>query len=73
MADVVAGAQACGREIASSFVDKMMTDTERMVPYQPSMQLDLGRSCARDSGIYRNPMAAAAAHGVAGAACEPAC
>ena len=66
MADVVAGAQACGREIASSFVDKMMTDTERMVPYQPSMQLDLAAGRALETqAIYRNPIAAAAAHGVA--------
>lgn len=71
MHEVVAGAAACGRTIAPEFVTKMMTDTERMVPYQPSMQLDFqaGRPLELDA-IYWAPVHAAAAAGQAMPATE---
>jgi 2-dehydropantoate 2-reductase len=40
MREVVAGAAACGRTIADMFVTQMLDDTERMIPYAPSMKLD---------------------------------
>jgi 2-dehydropantoate 2-reductase len=40
MREVVAGAAACGREIPDSFVEQMLDDTERMIPYATSMKLD---------------------------------
>lgn len=40
MAEVVAGAKACGREIPSAFVEEMLKTTEQMPPYLTSMKLD---------------------------------
>ena len=40
MAEVVAGARACGREIPGVFVEEMLTTTEKMPPYLTSMKLD---------------------------------
>ena len=40
MAEVVAGATACGREIPRSFVEEMLNTTEKMPPYLTSMKLD---------------------------------
>ena len=40
MAEVVAGARACGREIPGAFVEEMLKTTEKMPPYLTSMKLD---------------------------------
>ena len=40
MAEVVAGAKACGREIPGAFVEEMLNTTEKMPPYLTSMKLD---------------------------------
>jgi 2-dehydropantoate 2-reductase len=60
MRDVVAGAAACGREIPEAFVQQMLDDTERMIPYATSMKLDYdaGRPLELDA-IYGAPLAAA--------------
>jgi 2-dehydropantoate 2-reductase len=40
MLEVVDGANACGVPVSRDFADAMIADTQRMVPYQPSMKLD---------------------------------
>ena len=57
----VAGASAvCARPIEPDFIDKMITDTERMKPYAPSMKLDYDRGKPMEIGsIYENPLRAA--------------
>jgi 2-dehydropantoate 2-reductase len=40
MAEVLAGAKACGREIPEAFVEEMLNTTEKMPPYLTSMKLD---------------------------------
>ncbi len=40
MEEVVQGAQACGRIIPKSFVEKMLDHTDKMKPYLTSMKLD---------------------------------
>lgn len=64
MEEVVAAAAACGHVIPSSFVDKMMTDTDRMTDYRPSMLLDAeaGRPMEVEA-IFGNPLRAAQAAG----------
>jgi 2-dehydropantoate 2-reductase len=64
MAEVVAAARACGREIADDFVRKMIDDTLRMPPYKPSMLLDLeaGRPLEVEA-IFGNPVRMAQAAG----------
>jgi 2-dehydropantoate 2-reductase len=40
MAEVLAGAAACGAPIEAAFIDRMIEMTERIAPYKPSMLLD---------------------------------
>jgi 2-dehydropantoate 2-reductase len=65
MREVVAGAAACGRVIPDRFVDQMLDDTVRMIPYATSMKLDhdAGRSLELDA-IYGTPLARARAAGI---------
>jgi len=65
MEDAVRGAAACGRKIPASFVDKMIKDTDKMVPYNTSMKLDFlnGKPMEIES-IYGEPLRAAALRGV---------
>ena len=60
MREVVAGAAACGPRIPDAFVQQMLDDTERMIPYATSMKLDYdaGRPLELDA-IYGAPLAAA--------------
>jgi 2-dehydropantoate 2-reductase len=64
MMEVWRGAEACGHGFDESFVEQMLTDTEQMTPYAPSMRLDFdaGRPMEVDA-IYAAPLAAAAAAG----------
>jgi len=57
----VAGASAvCARPIEPDFIEKMITDTEKMKPYAPSMKLDYDQGKPMETGsIYRNPIEAA--------------
>lgn len=64
MQEVREGAASCGRTIDGSFIDRMITDTEAMVPYRTSMKLDydLGRPLELEA-IYGNPLRAARERG----------
>ncbi len=66
MREVVAAAASCGHPIDEGFVDEMLTTTEAMTPYAPSMKLDFdaGRPLELDA-IYATPVAVAAAAGFA--------
>lgn len=66
MNEVAAASAACARSIEPAFIEKMITDTERMKPYSPSMKLDFdqGRSMEIES-IYGNPLRAAKTAGIA--------
>lgn len=60
MHEVVAASAACARPIKESFVAKMLADTEKMVPYAPSMKLDYDRGNPMEiESIYGNPLRAA--------------
>ena len=64
MGEVIEGAQALGRIIPDSFRDKMITNTEQMRPYFPSMKLDFdARKELELDAMYRKPLAAAAQQG----------
>jgi 2-dehydropantoate 2-reductase len=60
MREVLAGAVACGRTIPGDFVQQMLDDTERMIPYATSMKLDhdAGRPLELQA-IYGEPLARA--------------
>jgi 2-dehydropantoate 2-reductase len=64
MDEVIAGAAACGCALPPGFRDRMIADTEKMIPYQPSMQLDreAGRPMELEA-IYARPLQAIAAAG----------
>lgn len=64
MDEVIAGAAACGCALPADFRDRMLADTEKMIPYQPSMQLDkeAGRPMELDA-IYARPLRAIAEAG----------
>jgi 2-dehydropantoate 2-reductase len=64
MDEVIAGAAACGCRLPAEFRDRMLADTDKMIPYQPSMQLDreAGRPMELDA-IYARPLQAIAAAG----------
>lgn len=66
MAEVVAGARACGGQLTPADADDMVARTEAMVPYRTSMALDAqaGRPLEHDA-IHGAPVRAAAAAGVA--------
>ncbi|VGO18891.1 putative 2-dehydropantoate 2-reductase [Pontiella sulfatireligans] len=66
MNEVATASTACARPIDPAFIEKMMTDTEKMEPYAPSMKLDFDRSQPMEiESIYGNPIRAAKAAGVA--------
>jgi len=66
MHEVLDGAEACGHGFEREFVDMMLTATEKMTPYAPSMRLDYDEGNALEvDAIYAAPLAAAAAAGVA--------
>ena len=64
MHEVIAAAGACGVEIPEDFVGAMVSSTENMEPYYPSMFLDhaAGRRMEIES-IYARPVAEAWKHG----------
>jgi len=66
MEEVAAAAAICARPIEESFLDKMMSHTDKMEPYAPSMKLDFdaGRPMELES-IYGIPLRLAAQAGVA--------
>jgi 2-dehydropantoate 2-reductase len=65
MEEVVAGAQASGRKIPTSFLDDMLEHTAKMTPYKTSMKLDhdAGRPLEVEA-IYGNPLRMAHQFGV---------
>lgn len=66
MWEVVAAAAACGRTIGPAFVDIMLTATDAMASYKPSMKLDHERGQPLEiEAIYGAPLRAARAAGVA--------
>jgi 2-dehydropantoate 2-reductase len=66
MDETAAGAAVCARPIERAFIEKMITDTEKMEPYAPSMKLDYDRGRPMETeSIYGNPLRAAKAAGVA--------
>lgn len=64
MREVQKGAQICGVEIPDAFLEKMIADTRKMTPYQPSMQVDweAGRPLEWEA-IYQLPLEAVRALG----------
>jgi len=65
MEEVAAASAACARPIEPAFIEKMMSYTERMAPYAPSMKLDFDRENPMEvEAIYGNPVRAAKAAGV---------
>ncbi|RJP86138.1 MAG: putative 2-dehydropantoate 2-reductase [Desulfobacteraceae bacterium] len=64
MIEVIAGARACGYDMEDKFADTVLSATEQMPAYSPSMKLDFeaGRPLEIDS-IYWRPIAAAEKHG----------
>ena len=66
MEEVVAGARACGQPLDEKFIDLMIAATKNMVTYSPSMKLDFeAKRPLETQEIYRLPIAAARAAGVA--------
>lgn len=66
MAEVVEGAKSCDRQIASSFVEKMIDHTVKMKPYKTSMKLDYDHQKPLEiETILGNPLRVAIANGVA--------
>ncbi|MBN2162186.1 MAG: putative 2-dehydropantoate 2-reductase [Pontiellaceae bacterium] len=65
MDEVAAAAEVCARPIEQAFINKMMTDTEKMRPYAPSMKLDYDRGNPMEiESIYGNPLRLAKRAGV---------
>jgi 2-dehydropantoate 2-reductase len=65
MEEVRTGARACGREIATEFLDAMVLHTERMLPYRTSMKIDFeGGRPMEVEAIYGNPLRLARSFGV---------
>ncbi|QDT65282.1 putative 2-dehydropantoate 2-reductase [Calycomorphotria hydatis] len=64
MREVQASAKACGKQIEDAFLQKMLDDTRKMVPYDSSMRVDyqLKREMEVES-IFGNPLRAAEAAG----------
>lgn len=57
MREVTAAAACCGAEIADSFIDRMITLTEKMTPYAPSMKLDYDAGRPMEiRTMYLNPL-----------------
>jgi 2-dehydropantoate 2-reductase len=65
MQETAAAANACCRPIEPEFLEKMMSDTEKMQPYAPSMKLDFDRGSPMEiEAIYGNPLRDAEAAGI---------
>lgn len=65
MLETAAASKAVCRPIESAFIEKMITDTEKMEPYAPSMKLDYDRGNPMElEAIYGNPIRAAEKAGV---------
>ena len=65
MLETQQGALACGVTIDREFIEKMLTYTDSMVPYAPSMKLDYDAKRPMEiKGIYSNPLRAALDKGV---------
>lgn len=65
MCEVAAGAAACGRTVGEDFIQTMLSYTDKMVAYKPSMLLDHEQKRPMElEAIYANPLAAARARGV---------
>lgn len=66
MREVAVAASACGHAIDEGFIQKMLTYTRRMIPYRPSMLLDVrgGRPMELEA-IYAEPLRRARAVGCA--------
>ncbi len=65
MREVAGAAAVCARPIEDRFILKMLTDTEKMEPYAPSMKLDYDRGNPMEiESIYGNPVRAAKACGM---------
>lgn len=66
MHETVAAAQVCGYFIEPEFIEKMISNTERMKPYAPSMKLDFDRGSPMETdSIYAEPIRRAEAAGFA--------
>ncbi len=65
MQEVASASAVCARPIEEAFLEKMMTHTDKMRPYAPSMKLDFeaGRPMELEA-IYRAPLQMAAKAGV---------
>ncbi|MEZ6087421.1 MAG: putative 2-dehydropantoate 2-reductase [Pirellulaceae bacterium] len=62
--DVRDAAMQCGQRIDESFVDKMMNDTRKMVPYDSSMRLDFKQGRPMEvEAIFGNPLRELTKHG----------
>jgi len=60
MREVVGAARACGRLVDDAFVDFMMTSTDKMISYKPSMLLDYETGAPLElEAIYAAPLRAA--------------
>ena len=66
MEEVAAASAVCARPIEASFLDKMMSHTDKMAPYAPSMKLDFDAGRPMElSAIYGTPLQVAFDAGVA--------
>lgn len=59
MGEVIAGAALQGCKLPAGFADRMLEDTDKMIPYEPSMKLDRdqGREMELEA-IYARPLEA---------------
>ena len=65
MHEVAEASAACSRPIEPEFIEKMITDTEKMEPYAPSMKLDYDRNSTMEiEAIYGTPLRIAEAAGI---------
>ncbi len=64
MDEVIEGGKLCGCALPDRFRDRMLEDTDKMAPYEPSMKLDrdAGRPMELEA-IYERPLQAIAAAG----------
>lgn len=64
MKEVVEAGRACGAVISESFIDTMISMTEKMTPYSPSMKLDYDAHRKMEiQTMFSNPIAIAKQHG----------
>jgi len=57
MYEVAAMAGACGKKIETSFIENMLTATEKMIPYKPSMLLDFEKGKELElASMYETPI-----------------